>query len=358
MKTGRRPTIDDVARQAGVSKSLVSLVVRGDRHVSPERRASVLRAVGELGYRPNAMAQGLVQKKTRIVGVLVSDLNNPFFADVIAGIQARARAIGYRVLMSTGDRQPQHEDEAIETMLQLRVDGLILGSPMTESAQMVRASKELAVVVIGRPARAASVDSVADDGAAGALAVVKHCVSLGHRRIAHIDGGEGAGATERRVGYEAAMRKLRLQSEIVVGRGAYTEAGGHQGARELLDRRPRPTAIFAANDLAAIGALNAIEEAGLRVPQDISLVGYDNTSLAAMRHLSLTTVHQPRHDIGQMAMDLLIERIRGVRVKPRRVVLAPTLVVRTTTAPPPRDRIVPSVRRGRPNRRMSTVKAK
>ena len=338
MKNERRPTIDDVARHAGVSKSLVSLVVRGDRHVSPERRAAALRAVAELGYRPNAMAQGLVQKRTRIVGVLVSDLNNPFFADVIAGIQSRARSLGYRVLMNTGDRIQQHEDEAIETLLQLRVDGLILGSPMMESAQVVRASKEVAVVVVGRPARAASVDSVADDDAAGALAVVRHCVSLGHRRIAHIDGGEGAGAMERRRGYEEAMRKLKLQREIRVGRGAYTEAGGHQGARELLEKRPRPTAIFAANDLAAIGALNAIEESGLRVPQDISLVGYDNTSLAAMRRMSLTTVHQPRHEIGQMAMDLLIERIRGVRVKPRRVVLSPTLVVRSTTAPPPPER--------------------
>ena len=135
------------------------------------------------------------------------------------------------------------------------------------------------------------------------------------------------------------MRRLKLSDEIMVGHGAYTEAGGYQGARELLERRPRPTAIFAANDLAAIGALNAIEEFGLRVPQDISLVGYDNTSLAAMRHLALTTVHQPCHDIGQMAMDLLVERIRGVRVKSRRVVLAPTLVVRSTTAPPPRERV-------------------
>lgn len=338
MKSPRRPTIDDVARRAGVSKSLVSLVVRGEARVGAERHAAVLRAVAELGYRPNAMAQGLVQKRTRIVGVLVSDLSNPFFADVIAGIQARARTLGYRVLMNTGDRIQQHEDEAIETLLQLRVDGLILGSPMMESAQVVRASKELPVVVVGRPARAASVDSVSADDAAGALAVVEHCASLGHRRIAHIDGGEGAGALERRRGYEAAMRKLKLQDLIAISGGAYTESGGHQGARELLERHPRPTAIFAANDLAAIGALNAIEESGLRVPQDISLVGYDNTSLAAMRHLSLTTVHQPRHDIGQMAMDLLVERIRGVRVKPRRVFLAPTLVVRSTTAQPPKER--------------------
>jgi DNA-binding LacI/PurR family transcriptional regulator len=334
-KNRRRPTIDDVARHAEVSKSLVSLVVRGDRHVSPDRRAAVLRSIAALGYRPNAMAQGLVQRRTHLVGVLLSDLNNPFFADLVAGIQVRARALGYRVLMNTGDRIQEQEDDAIETLLQLRVDGLILGAPIMESAQVVRASKEVPVVVVGRPARATSVDSVADDDAAGALAVVRHCVSLGHSRIAHIDGGMGAGAEERRRGYEQAMRKLRLEKEILVGRGAFTEAGGHQGARELLEREPRPTAIFAANDVAAIGALNAIEESGLRVPLDISLVGYDNTYLASLRHLSLTTVHQPRHEIGGKAMDLLIERISGKRAKARRVVLAPSLVVRSTTAPPP-----------------------
>ena len=122
MTSEKRPTIDDVARHAGVSKSLVSLVTRGAEHVSPKRRAAVLRAVGELGYRPNAMAQGLVQKRTRIVGVLVSDLSNPFFADVIAGLQVQARVEGYRVLLNTGDRIPEFEDDAVETLLQLRVD--------------------------------------------------------------------------------------------------------------------------------------------------------------------------------------------------------------------------------------------
>ena len=339
MRDGRRPTIDDVARRAGVSKSLVSLVMRGDRHVGPQRRAATLRAAKALGYRPNAMAQGLVQRRTRIVGVLVSDLNNLFFADVISGIQSRARAHGYRVLLNTGDRVQEHEDEAIETLLQLRVDGLILGSPMLVSPQMVKASREVPVVVVGRPASATSIDSVSDDDSEGALAVVRHCVELGHRRIAHIDGGDGAGSMERRTGYLKAMSELGLGGEIAVFRGAFTEAGGYQAARELLSRKPLPTAIFAANDLAAVGALNAIEEAGLRVPQDISLVGYDDTSLASMRHLSLTTVHQPTHDIGQMAMDFLVERIRGQRKKARRVVLAPTLVIRSTTAAPPRPQL-------------------
>jgi DNA-binding LacI/PurR family transcriptional regulator len=329
-----KPTITDVARRAGVSKSLVSLVMRGARHVSPKRRAAVQEAATALNYRPNAMARGLVQRRTGIVGVLSSDLNNPFFADVVEGIHEQAARTGYRVLITTGNRIPAREDDAIETLLQLRVDGLILAGLLVESRLIVEAGRELPVVLVGRVARAASLDSVTNDDWAGAVAAVRHCASLGHKRIAHVDGGQGAGADARRRGYEDAMRELRLGRQILVASGAYTEEGGHNGALVLLEQRPRPTAIFAANDLAAIGVLNAIEERGLRVPDDVSLVGYDNTSLAALRHISLTTIHQPRLEMGQLALGTLLERVDDGRGQPRRVVLSPSLVVRASTAPP------------------------
>ena len=341
MKTKPRhgkPTITDVARRAGVSKSLVSLVMRGGRHVSARRRASVLEAVAELGYRPNAMARGLKERRTRLIGILVSDLHNPFFADVVEGIQDQAARAGYRVLVTTSDRSPAQEEAAIETLLQLRVDGLILSGLHVESRLIVQASRELPVVLVGREAKATSLDSVTNDDQAGALAVVKHCASLGHRRIAHIDGGQGAGAEARRRGYEDGMRQLRLRKNLFVVPGAFTEDAGHSGALLLLDGRPRPTAIFASNDLAAIGALNAVEERALRVPDDVSLAGYDNTSLAALRHISLTTVHQPRLEMGQMAVATLLERLLEGRTRPRRAVLSPSLVVRGTTAPPPPER--------------------
>lgn len=334
MRAERDPTISDVARKAGVSKSLVSLVVRGGRHVSAVRREAVMRAAEELGYRPNAMARGLVQRRSGFLGVMVSDLHNPFFADVVDGIQGQAARAGYRVLVNTGNRSSEVEAEAVETLLQLRADGVILAGPLVDDGTIVAASRAVPVVVVGRAARAESVDSVTNDDRAGAEIAVEHCASLGHRRIAHIDGGRGAGASDRCRGYETAMRRLRLTRHIHVVTGSYTEAGGHAGAVLLLDRHPRPTAIFAANDLAAIGALNAIEERGLRVPEDVSLVGYDNTFLAALRHISLTTIHQPRLEMGQLAVSTLLERIELKRTQPRRAVLSPTLVVRGTTAPP------------------------
>jgi DNA-binding LacI/PurR family transcriptional regulator len=242
------------------------------------------------------------------------------------------------VLINTGNRVPAQEDAAIETLLQLRVDGLILAGVLMESRLVVESSKAVPVVLIGRAARAPTLDSVTNDDWAGAVAAVKHCAALGHRRIAHIDGGQGAGADARRKGYEDAMRRLRLAKHITVMASSFTEEGGHSGALALLERDVRPTAVFASNDLAAIGALNAIEERGLRVPDDVSLVGYDNTALAGLRHISLTTIHQPRLEMGQMAVTMLLERLEQGRTKARRAVIAPSLVARGSTAPPRPER--------------------
>ncbi len=332
-----KPPITDVARRAGVSKSLVSLVMRGAAHVSPGRRQAVTQAAAELGYRPNAMARSLVQRRTHIVGVMVSDLHNPFFADVVAGIQDEAVRTGYKVLVNTGNRAALREADAMETLLQLRADGVILAGTVLEDELILRASLEVPIVLVGREARGPAIDSVTNDDRAGAEIAVEHCVSLGHRRIAHIDAGHGAGAPDRRRGYESAMKRLGLGAFVSVVSGSYTEDGGHSGCLVLLAQRPRPTAILAANDLAAIGALNAIEESGLKVPDDVSLVGYDNTSLAALRHISLTTIHQPRLEMGQLALGTLLERVDEGRAQPRRVVLSPTLVVRASPAPPRPD---------------------
>jgi DNA-binding LacI/PurR family transcriptional regulator len=190
-------------------------------------------------------------------------------------------------------------------------------------------------VVLNRDTSATCSDSVTNDNTAGASLAVEHCANLGHTRIAHIDGGSGAGAGVRREGYLRAMRQLGLEDSIVTVEGAFTENGGYLGARELLSRSPLPTAIFAANDICAIGALKALEEAGLRTPADVSVVGYDNTSLAALPQISLTSVQQFGADIGRLGLECIFERIEGKRSTPRHEVVAPTLVVRASTGPPP-----------------------
>jgi DNA-binding LacI/PurR family transcriptional regulator len=331
-----QPTIVDIAARAGVSKSLVSLVLRGSPKVSEESRRAVLRAAEELDYRPNAMARGLAQRRSSIFGVMLSDLHNTFFADVLDGIDARSRREGFRTLLATGHRKQSLEAEAIEALLELRTEGLILAAPRLSMPKIIEASRAVPVVLVSRPAREGVIDTVMTDEVAGAAAAVDHLVELGHRRIAHIDGGAGAGASARRSGYLRAMERHALGAKALVVRGDYTEAGGAAAVARLLDGGARPTAIFAANDLSALGALDALLQRGIRIPDEISLVGYDNTSLARLAHVDLTTVDQPRREIGSAAVELLLERINGGRRKPRRVVLSPSLVLGRTTAEAPR----------------------
>jgi DNA-binding LacI/PurR family transcriptional regulator len=332
---GRRaPTIIDVARRAGVSKSVVSRVMRSEASVSSISRAAVTAAAEELGYRANAVARSLVQRRTYNVGVVVSDLHNIFFAEVLDGLYAAAADRGYRTLITTGNRDPLAEARALEQLLELRADGVVLaGSRMPDEA-IAAAARLIPIAAVGSDLRLSGVDVVVDDDHKGAVLAVEHLVGLGHRDIALIDGGKGAGAAERRAGYRSAMAAARLGAHVRIEPGDFTESGGYEGARRLLNSRRRPTAIFASNDQSAVGALNAVIEAGLNVPEDVSLMGYDNTALAALRHISLTTIHQPRNQIGEMAMRAVVRRIERPGLAARRHVLAPKLVVRSTTARP------------------------
>lgn len=331
----RQPTILDVAQRAGVSKSLVSLVMRGSPRVSEARRAAVLKAAAELGYRPNAVARSLVRKRSGVLGCILSDLHNPFFADVADGIEEGAVAHGYRALLSSGFLDPSREATAIETLLQLRVDGLLMIGTLSSIRDLEAATGAVPVVVVGAAVRSKVVDSVANDDVAGATAVVDHLVGLGHRRIAHIHGGSAAAARARRRGYERAMARAGLEEHARSVAGAFTESGGREAMEGIIGARgPLPTAVFVANDFAALGALGAIADAGLDVPGDLSIAGYDDISMVQTHTVSLTTVAQPSAAMGQMAVGMLLERIQEERTTARHVVLPPKLVVRSSTGPP------------------------
>lgn len=332
----KQPTILDVAEEAGVSKSLVSLVMQGSDKVSDSSREAVLEAAQKLGYRPNAAARTMVQQRSSVIGVLVSNLHNPFFADVIDGIGATARDAGYRSILTTGNRVPERERLAVGTLLEMRVDGLIMISPVVNRECAIGASSSVPTVVVGKATRAPTVDSVTNDDRSGIGMVVDHLVGLGHSRIAHIDGGVGAGSRPRRTGYKRSMKRHGLESEILSVPGSFTEEGGRAGMRSLLAGDTRPTAVLASNDLAAIGVLEVLDAEGLDVPGDISVTGYDNTAIAASHRLGLTTVDQPRHDMGRMAAELVLTKIDHDRAKASHVVLPPKLVVRESTGPPSR----------------------
>lgn len=325
-----------MAARAGVSKSLVSLVLRDSPAVSVQRKEAVLKAAAELGYRANGLARRLVSGRTHTSGVVVTDLVNPFYAEVLQGINAAAQAASHRLLLVSGTDAAEAV-EAAEDLLELRVEGLLLLGSELPGKVIERLGHEIPVVVVGAGAeRHGGVDTIVDDDYLGARMAVEHLVSLGHRRIAHLAAGATAAGRARRAGYAAAMSAAGLGELSYVLPGDVTERGGHAAAAEALRREGSAvTAMFAANDLAAVGAYDAIEEAGGSVPGTVSLVGYDNTFLAGTHHLSLTTVNQPRREMGDLAMRTLLERLNGTSAtRPRLQMLAPELIVRRSTAPP------------------------
>ncbi|MFF1253601.1 LacI family DNA-binding transcriptional regulator [Pseudarthrobacter sp. NPDC058329] len=328
----RSVTMEDVARKAGVSRALVSLVMRESPKVSPAKRTAVLETAAALGYSPNRLASRLASHRTKTLGVLFLDLHNSVFADIYDGISEGIAGSGNQVMVAVGSADPRTELEAVRSFVDLRVDGVILAGYTGSSAELAAALRGTPAVVITRQLEADGVDSVlTDDFRSGALAV-EHLHRLGHRRIAHVDISDWLPYTARREGYLHAMEQFGLEPMLV--HSDMTERGGREVMEKFLaSGATLPTAIFAHNDLTAIGIMEALAAHGLSVPGDVAIVGCDNIEVAASPLIGLTSIDQHAGQLGREAAQAMLDRIAGSSGPGLTRKLDPVLVVRRSSSP-------------------------
>jgi DNA-binding LacI/PurR family transcriptional regulator len=335
MRSEERPrsvTMVDVAERAGVSRALVSIVFRGVPGASPETRRRVIQAAEELDYRPDQRARLLGSNRSRTVGV-VFGLRHEFHAEVVEALYHSVEATGYDLAL--GATAPTRDERRVaQTLLDYRCEALILVGPTLPRAAVEQLAERLPVVVVARALRSRSVDVVRTDDVAGARLAVEHLAGLGHRSIAHVHGGRAPGAAERRRGYRSAMRELGLDAEAREISGGLQEEDGERAAAGLV-ADPPTTAVTAFNDHCAAGLLFELRARGAHVPGDLSVVGYDDSHLAGLSSVALTTVAQDSRALASAALGLAVSRAEAGPggPSPTEIVVPPRLVVRRTTAP-------------------------
>ena len=337
---GRRATIRDVAERAGVSKSLVSLVMRGEPMVRQEKRRRVQQAADELGYRVNLAARPLSNIRSKTIGVLVADLRNPLLVDVVerAGQVFEDEGLSTLLISAVMPSRPTSgsriDGRAIGALKDLRVEAMLVVGSVPDPKALAEVLGDMPVVVAAASAEGLRADVVRNNDHLGMRLVVDYLVAGGHTAVAHLGGLGGAVAEERVAGYCVGMAHHGLESEIVVAESDFTEDAGYRGTARLL-RSGRPvTAIAGVNDLAAVGAMSAVADAGLRVPGDIAVTGYDDTFVSAIRQVSLTSVNSDSSGIGTQAAHCVLRRIEDPGRPLEDHLLPPRLVTRYSSGAP------------------------
>jgi LacI family transcriptional regulator len=325
----------DIANDLGVSLMTVSKALRSHTDISEETRRRVVARAKELDYRPNRIAQGLVNGRSYLVGLVIPDLMHSFFAEVARGISRRLNPLGYQVVISNSEASAVTEDRQIELLMSQRVDGLIIASSHVKSpgAPLERLMKTRPpFVLIDRRLSGVTAHFVGvDDEEIGALAT-GHLLEQGYQKVAHIKGPEVGTGIGRLRGYRKTLRARGLPCDTTLVVPGRTEEGGYAAMKLLLSRQKRPDAVFCFNDPVATGAMGAILEAGLRIPEDIALAGAGNVHYSDLLRIPLTTVDQCSDQIGECAADLLIESMEAKKpVAPRTILFKPRLIERKSS---------------------------
>ena len=331
-------TIYDVAKIAGVAPITVSRVINNSGYVSPATRARVEKTIADLGYVPNRLAQGLRSKQTYTLGLVITDITNPFWTTVARGVEDATHAAGFNVILCNTDESEEKQDKYVRVLLQKQVDGFIIvpARSSNEAVTLIQNAKVPLVVMdrkVGIP-----VDTVRCDSEDGAYKLVRHLINLGHKRIAVLSGSERVSTAVDRVnGYRKALKEagLSIDETLILSR-EFTQAAGYDMTQHVLLLESRPTAIFAVNNFIAIGAFKALIEMNLRVPDDISMVAFDDLPPALVMEPFLTVAAQPAYDMGHQAANLLLDRLSGKLSEEYQSVLLPTeLIVRASTGSVP-----------------------
>jgi DNA-binding LacI/PurR family transcriptional regulator len=323
-----RVRLEHVAERAGVSRALASLALRGQPGVLPEKRKLILQAAAELNYVPNLAARSLASNGSRTIGVVVREIESPFLAALAKAIDKSGRKESLSVLLSISAEDDASAEASVQAMLGQVAGVILIDTPRDEEA-ISRIALQVPTIYLGRHLMTPNISCVSNDDDFGARSVARHLLSLGHRKIAHITGGSGSGARRRMAGFEAELAEQGVKPMIVPG--DYSIDAGAQGVDALLKMPERPTAVFAANDQVALGALNRLLSAGLSVPGDMAVVGYDDMPLAATEAINLTTVRQPIEALADRSIAAILDRIANPEAPATRTMVSPELVVRRST---------------------------
>jgi LacI family transcriptional regulator len=336
-KKFRTPTIIDVARESGVSYSTVSRALTGYEFVKPSTRDKVLRAAEKLGYVPNQQARSLAGGRSNLIGVLVPNLTNGYITEIIRGIDEELQKSGYNLILYTTHRHEGKESSYVATISNGGADGLLLVVPMISNSYLdAMRQQNFAYVLIDQADESEKSAMINATNRQGAYDATAYLIGLGHRRIGFVTGLPGLNsASERLEGYKAALKNhgIRLNQELIAA-GNFLHHGGYLAAQKLLSLAAPPTAVFAGNDLSAFGVMEAVRERGLLIPDDISIIGFDDIPQASITYPKLSTVRQPLEQMGSVAVQMLLEHLENPARGMGQVTLATQLVIRDSCQSP------------------------
>lgn len=340
-RKSKRITIKDIAKELGVTPMTVSRALNNRPDISPEMKARVMATAKRLGYVQSALGRGLASGYAKAIGCVVTTLTDPFVGRILEGIETVAQEAGFAMIVTTSQPDPDRQAAAIDTFNAYRVGGIIVMCSRVQELYMSQLVKlNSPIVLINSEEASYDTNSVRVENLDMAQLAVNHLIELGHRQIAHIKVDDGSASSHQRwLGYKQTLEAhgLAVDPALTVP-GENSEEGGAEAARQLLKVTPHPTAIFCYNDPTAVGALSAVQQAGLETPGDVSVVGIDNAPISAWMTPSLTTVRQPARQMGRIAMELVLKRLDGTS-DVEDIVLPGELIVRQSTAPPPAGQI-------------------